>query len=168
MNKSDQTWRLIKKINLCALCILNFSLFAQSEEIKKEINFENECEIRSMFCFIVGITYDQGLGVTVDKEKAAKYYEKGCNVGESVACNNLGAMFARGDGVSKDVFKAVELYKKSCDDLYQMGCFNLGAMYLNGTGVRYDKNKAIGLFGKACDLKYEKGCEIYARLLKNE
>lgn len=98
-----------------------------------------------------------------DYYNAKKYYEIGCNKGNTTCCYNLGGMYWDGKGVRQDYYKATELYKKACDMKYGDACNNLGVLYNNGQGVRQNRSIAKQYFGKACDLGFQIGCDNYRR-----
>ena len=58
--------------------------------------------------------YDKGVGIPVDKDRAAKLYHDGCNRLNSESCNNLARMYATGDGLKVDKKKAIRLYDQTC------------------------------------------------------
>ncbi|WP_199764816.1 tetratricopeptide repeat protein, partial [Helicobacter felis] len=63
-------------------------------------------------------------GLPKDDGKAAKYYQKAGEMGESSAYAMLGDMYQDGQGVPKDLGKAKEYYKKACDMGYKDTCFS--------------------------------------------
>ena len=103
--------------------------------------------------------YNQG-----NYSKAAELFQKVCDGGDALGCNNLGVMYAKGKGVKQDYFKAVELFQKACDSGIAEGCYNLGLRYTNGQGVKQDFVKAKYFFGKACDMELQQGCDNYRKL----
>ena len=60
-----------------------------------------------------------------DYIKTNEFFEKACNSGYSVACNNLATKYMNGEGVKQDTQKAKELYEKACNLGLQSSCKNL-------------------------------------------
>ena len=58
--------------------------------------------------FDLGKMYQQGLGVSKDLQKAAKWYRLATKQGLASAQNNLGYMYYKGEGVAKDYGKTAE------------------------------------------------------------
>ena len=95
-----------------------------------------------------------------DEIKALDFYEKACDLGNGLGCNNAGVLY-----VSKQQYaKARKLYEKGCGLDNGTACLNLGGRYYNGQGARQDFAKAKELAGKACDLGVQEGCEWYKEL----
>jgi len=67
----------------------------------------------------------RGEGVPRNLAEAALLFQRACDGGDALACNNLGAMYARGEGVAKNPGLAEKLYRKACDGDAQVGCRNL-------------------------------------------
>lgn len=57
-----------------------------------------------------------------DLPEAAKYYVKGCDFGDRLACSNAGLTYDLGNGIPKNINKARGYYKKSCELGYKKGC----------------------------------------------
>jgi len=112
-------------------------------------------------CFSVAWRYDQGNdGVTKDEARAAKYYERGCNLGDSMSCNNLGVDYEHGVGVPSNGPRAAALYQKACDAKNVNGCRNLAFLYESdgGAGVPRDMKKTLAMFTRGCDLEDGTSC----------
>lgn len=56
--------------------------------------------------------------------KAAILFQKACDGGNALGCNNLGFMYANGQGVKQDYARAKQLYGKACDLKLELGCEN--------------------------------------------
>ena len=59
-----------------------------------------------------------------DYQKAAQLYQKACNSGEALGCNNLGVLYRNGRGVRQNFSTAKQYYGKACDLGLQLGCDN--------------------------------------------
>lgn len=62
---------------------------------------------------VVGILYDEGLGLQQDAEKAVKWYRKAAERGVAMAQYNLAYCYEFGEGVEQDWEKAREWYAKA-------------------------------------------------------
>jgi TPR repeat protein len=63
----------------------------------------------------LGNLYGRGDGVLQDWARANALFEKSCDLGEMLACEELAASFAIGRGVPRDRTKVEALRKKACD-----------------------------------------------------
>ncbi|UZO04085.1 uncharacterized protein OCT59_024484 [Rhizophagus irregularis] len=106
----------------------------------------------------LGYCYDEGIGISVDQQKAFELYQKAANLGNSRGINNLGVCYQNGKcyefGIvtSIDKQKAFELYQKAANlgDAYGTCC--LGICYESGIGTSINKQKAFELIQKAANL----------------
>lgn len=62
---------------------------------------------------MVGVLYDEGLGLQQDAEKAVKWYRKAAEQGVAMAQYNLAYCYEFGEGVKQDREKAREWYAKA-------------------------------------------------------
>src|SRR4051812_12546213 len=69
-----------------------------------------------------------------DPTQTAALYQKACDGGQMLGCNNLGVFYEHGTGVGQDAAKAAALYQKACDGGEMRGCNNLGFLHEQGTG----------------------------------
>ena len=76
-----------------------FSLIAKAVEMKDEL----------AYC-LLGICYEEGLGVERDCSKAVFYYQEAVEHGDSFAQLRLGICYTNGIGVEPDFHKAAELF----------------------------------------------------------
>ncbi len=93
-----------------------------------------------------------------DRSLAARVYGRGCDLGDSRACNNLGDALAYGDGLARDVARAAALFDKACHLGEALGCANLGYMVEHGEGVSRDTSRALSLYRDACTTGDVYGC----------
>jgi TPR repeat protein len=99
----------------------------------------------------LGIMYEFGRGVAMDKSKAMSLFRKSAAQGNSSAQVELGVIYATGDGIAQDDAKAVEWFRKAAVQGNATAQVDLGLMYAKGTGVRRDDAQAIAWFRKAAD-----------------
>jgi hypothetical protein len=98
---------------------------------------------------LIGEIYADGLGVALDKKKAATWYEAASKNGDPLATFSLAMMYQNGDGVTKDRQKAADLFQRSADAGNMAAKYNLGLLYIEGTYVPPDLVKAADLIGQA-------------------
>ena len=63
----------------------------------------------------LGVMYDNGEGILVNKAEAVKWYRKAAEQGHEGAQIRLALMFRHGWGVSKDVAEAEKWYRKAAE-----------------------------------------------------
>ncbi|MCD8341341.1 MAG: sel1 repeat family protein, partial [Clostridiales bacterium] len=61
----------------------------------------------------LGLCYDNGRGVAMDKAKAVYWYEKAAQQGDASAQYNLGGCYYNGQGVARNRTKAKEWFQKA-------------------------------------------------------
>lgn len=116
----------------------------------------------------LGYTYEKGLGVRVDYNKATNWYQKAIANGSDRAMARLGFLYERGLGVKQNTEKAVDLYSKAIEAGNDFAKARLGQMYMDGDQIKRDDEMAYKLFlaaaehnnGKAftnLGMMYEKG-----------
>lgn len=67
--------------------------------------------------------YRDGAGVPQDGSRAIALYERACNEGYSLACDDLGDLYAQGlGGARTDRDKAVTFYRRACKGGFDLGC----------------------------------------------
>ena len=110
-------------------------------------------------CFQMGVLFYYGRDAFPrDRVKSSKAFARGCDLGDSRACNNLGDALAYGDGVGRDVESAAANFLKACRLGEALGCANLGYMTEHGEGVTRDRARAQALYREACDAGDVYGC----------
>ena len=82
--------------------------------------------------YLLGLIYDNGLGVTPDHARAATWYRKAAEQGHADAQNNLGLLYASGLGVTLDHAKALNWHRRAAEQGHSGAQANLGVMYLMG------------------------------------
>jgi hypothetical protein len=91
---------------------------------------------------LVGMMYEEGLGVTQDYSEAVRWYLLAGQQGEVDAQLNLGVMFEKGQGVAQDYKEAVRWYKLAAKQGNANAQYNLGRMYGLGRGILQDQSRA--------------------------
>lgn len=100
---------------------------------------------------LMGDIYYYGLGMTEDNNKAAEWYTKASDAGDTSACTQLAEMYIRGVGVTEDKYKGYILYKKAADVDDVNGLGGLGLCYENGYGITKNTITAISYYKKAAE-----------------
>ena len=91
----------------------------------------------------VGLSYYNGVGVSVDKVEGVKWYRLAAEQGHATAQCNMGDAYYNGNGVSVDKVESVKWYKlAAAQDDADAQC-NLGYAYDNGDGVSVDKVESV-------------------------
>ena len=112
-------------------------------------------------CGVLACKYRDGPGVSENYEQARSLFEKACNGGDQVSCQNLGALYTMGMAPDwhRDFRRAFIVYQKSCVEGYMGSCTGLAYFYANGVGgVARDTAKALALYNKACDAGDKGAC----------
>jgi TPR repeat protein len=110
-------------------------------------------------CFQIGVLFYYGRDAFPrDRASSSRAFSRGCDLGDSRACNNLGDAMAYGDGLGRDVEGAASSFLKACRLGEPLGCANLGYMVEHGEGVARDMRRARGLYRDACTAGDVYGC----------
>ena len=99
----------------------------------------------------LGATYQVGIGVAKDYEKAIGWYEKAASQGFVPSMAVLGWMHHTGLGTPKDHEKALGWYRKAAAGGSASAMHNIGFAYHNGWSVEQDPDQAAIWFRKAAD-----------------
>lgn len=99
-----------------------------------------------------------------DYSKAAEWYEKSANQGNSDGQFGLGYLYSSGLGVRQDYSKALEWFKKAAKQNHKGAQGSIGILYESGLGIRQNKTIAKEWYGKACDNGSQQSCDLYRRL----
>ena len=99
--------------------------------------------------YVLGVSYDTGLGVNRNPEKAIRWYRAAALQGHATAQFSLGAMYAEGDGGPQDFEEAIRWYQASAGQGHGHAQNNLGDMYSNGQGVSQNYVRAYMWFSLA-------------------
>ena len=116
--------------------------------------------------------YDDGVGVAVDKHRAASYFEQVAKDGndeqKGFACLFLGAMYRDGVLGKEDDTRAARYFKKSADLGNTAGVYCLAQCYQYGWGVKEDVKRAAQLYARAERAGVEDAAEALEELKKEE
>jgi len=150
----------LKAINYLKPCVEVENPIAQLLMARLYLNSDDEKSIKKGFkltkkaakqdfalaAYDLGVLFKYGKGHDQNLIKAAKWFRKGYNLGNSKASYSLGYMFFKGFGnETQDYKKAVKWFKKSD---YPMAKHWLAVCYYFGYGIQQDKLKALQLLGE--------------------
>ena len=96
--------------------------------------------------WLLGLMYDNGLGVPQDAKEAVKWFRKAAEQGYAPAQYNLGVRYSNGQGVLKDYKEAVKWIRKAAEQGFAEAQNNLGVRYYKGQGVLKDDVNAYAWF----------------------
>uniref|UniRef100_A0AC35FRV4 MYND-type domain-containing protein n=1 Tax=Panagrolaimus sp. PS1159 TaxID=55785 RepID=A0AC35FRV4_9BILA len=104
-----------------------------------------------------GHQYRDGFVVPQDFKKAAEFYDKAANLGNSEGMFNLGLLYKQGKGVKRDYGESMKWFLKAANSksLIMRGSgiaeaqHSIGLNYAEGVGVEQDYRKAAEWFEKA-------------------
>ncbi|MCA9675404.1 MAG: sel1 repeat family protein, partial [Myxococcales bacterium] len=105
-------------------------------------------------CVLAGETYEFGLGVVANTDKARALYGGACDGGYQHACYSL-ANLLTSNGQAKE---ALGLLQTACDGGHASACNVLGFAYYTARGARWDVVEADRLYARACELGDAVGC----------
>ena len=94
-----------------------------------------------------------------DYAKAAKLYDKTCELKSPIGCAFLKAFYRDGRGVAQSYEKAAEIFTKACEIDSGNGCYDLAELHEGGLGVGQDIKTAMKYLDKACELGDLKACD---------
>jgi TPR repeat protein len=99
--------------------------------------------------YVLGMMYDDGLGVPPDSREAVRWYTKAAEEGNAWAQYNLGAKYTAGNGVPLSYQEAAKWTAKAAAQGHAGAERSLGVMYANGRGVPQDYSEAVKWFRRA-------------------
>lgn len=101
--------------------------------------------------FIMGLLYDEGLGVELNHVEALKWFERAAEAGDDLAQYIAGLFYDKGEFVEQDYVKAFNYYQMAAAQGNLKAIYELSGLYVSGLGTKADKNKAIELLHKAAE-----------------
>jgi TPR repeat protein len=137
--------------------------------LRQRLDVEHDCLIGSgdACTLIGGELYAGRESFARDLARSATFYERGCDLGNGLACNNLGDALEYGLSVPRDLSRAASLYERACHAGRPIGCSNLGHLLEHGEGVAQDVARARSLYRDACTAGDTYGC-LHVQLLAAE
>jgi len=92
---------------------------------------------------ILGLMYEEGIGVEKDLKKAFEWYKLSANQGLTKAEFNLALCYKMAKGCQRDYVKAIEYFTKATCQEHNRSFYHLGDMYEKGIGVEADISIAL-------------------------
>lgn len=130
-----------------AINFFNKKQFKESiEEFRKVIENKNSKKKKSDAMFNLGVMYDNGYGVKINKDKAFNYYMSAAEMKHKIAQYNLAWMYYNGDAIEKNFFEAFKFYRLSAEQGYNKAQYNLANLFYYGDGTMKDYIKAFKWF----------------------
>jgi uncharacterized protein len=96
--------------------------------------------------YVLGMMYEDGLGVASDAQEALQWYRKAAERGNAWAQYNLGAKYTEGVGVPLSYQEAAKWYGLAAEQGNAGAQRSLGVAYANGRGVPQDYTEAVKWF----------------------
>ena len=98
-------------------------MWAKANELDDQENYEEAFKLYRILAeqgdaraqYMLGICYENGIGVAKDKTKAVRWYRKAAEQGNAEAQYSLGICYDLGIGVAKDKAEAVRWYRKAAE-----------------------------------------------------
>lgn len=155
---ADEEMRAQRVLDGCAtgapaICVAEG--FAQNgiDSVSAALHWQAACEGRdAQACTNLGVSFQQGHGISHSFSDAADHYWKGCELGSAHGCTNLGNLYRWGHGVARDRGRADELFREGCDAGIARACRALGNRYQPGPGLAENATERVESFSWNCDL----------------
>ena len=137
--------------------------------------YEQSCDAgNSLACTNLGWMLQNGRGVRLDLEAAARLYQRGCDGSRcsgrnNLGCINLGRLYRDGIGVKADHQRALRIFRDVCDRTPRpndaedasnvvRACSLAGTELIFGKGVIHDVPEGLALLEKGCAADDSFGC----------
>ena len=92
---------------------------------------------------LMGLIYEDGLGVAQDFQKAAQYYKKGAALGDDNARVGYGLLLAQGKGVPQNYREAARYLELAAKNGLKSAQYNLALLYARGVDGVEDPARAV-------------------------
>lgn len=99
-------------------------------------------KIKPYLQYQIGMMYLKGLGIPVDNQKAAEYFEKSAELGNQYAKRLLAFEYISGKNFEQNIEKGIPLLTECADGGDAFSCYKLGTLYLKGEIINQDLDKA--------------------------
>jgi TPR repeat protein len=140
----------VKEMNRCE--VLAATVYLKGDPIKQDYGKAIQWYMAAadagdgVACERIAHLYDQGIGVTVDKQASLRWLERGSNLNYAPAVYELAAAYETGKGTTPDLAKARLLYERAASLAFVPAFAALGGMYKDGRGVPQDREKALAYY----------------------
>lgn len=106
-------------------------LLGGADEPEAVRHFEAACgKNHGRSCTAFATALWDGTSVTIDQQRAASLWQKGCELKSRVGCRQAGSLFEKGEVVAKNLDSALAFYQKSCDLDLESACAHTGRLLL--------------------------------------
>ncbi len=95
--------------------------------------------------YVLGVMYDEGLGVEVDGRRAYDWYRRAAKRGHAESMNRLGVLFLRGRGVPLNAGAALAWFRRAAAKASSAATNNLAMLYFYGLGVHQSYSQSARL-----------------------
>ena len=102
----------------------------------------------------LGVMYDRGRGVPMDKVKASELFLQSAQGGDSVAMANIAYQFIHGEGVDVDLEQAVSWYEQGLQKGSIKCGIDLADEYISGEHLEKNIPKGIETYNKVIELPH--------------
>lgn len=116
----------------------------------------------------LGYSYEKGMGVDQDWEKAVEWLRKAAEQGHIEAQYKLADCYFCGRGVAMDDAEAVKWLRKAAEQGHLEAQYNLGECYYEGDGVLIDYDEAAKWWRKAAEQGDTDAAERYNDLMRKK
>lgn len=145
------TYTCLARVFFAALLIASSILFSQTYNNElRTLDYVKLLPLAQMGDPInqamLGMCYENGIGVAKDENLAFKWYFKAAEQTNSLGQAYLGRCYEKGIGVAKDEKKAVTWYIRSAEQGCSVGQVYLGELYSKGVGVPANPEMAFKYF----------------------
>ncbi|EKS32662.1 tetratricopeptide repeat protein [Afipia clevelandensis] len=100
---------------------------------------------------VLGILYEQGLGVTKDQELARRLLQRATDQADTIGLIDLARKYLARTGIERDDAKAFSLMMKAAEENDPVGQFGVAYMLTFGQGTQRDPKAAIPWLQKSAD-----------------
>ena len=112
---------------------------------------QDQTEPDSQAVVLMARRYETGLGVPVDRSKAAGLWEVAAVMGVREAFPIIAMRYAEGDGRRRNDSAAVVWYRKAAESGHVTSMRKLAESYLHGRGTKRDENQSRFWYSKAAE-----------------
>ena len=114
----------------------------------------------------IGIHLFNGIGVSVDKCEAFKWFKRASESGYIKSMSFYGYCYFEGEGVAMDKLEGIKWFTRSAEAGYAAAQYALGRFYEDGNGVTVDLRTAIKWYTLASEAGNSNAKKALARLSK--
>ena len=106
--------------------------------------------------WVLGQSYEHGLGVEEDTETAIRYYERGCALEHPGCLHSMGKFYLHGDYLIGDVEKGIAMCLRSAELGFGPAMLTIGDCYHFGEGVPSSMKSAVAWYEKYLETHEDK------------